>query len=187
MVGGTDRPIPPVLSTLQIKSAKPTARAFKLAGTAAINGTGNALANTITGTPAANAIDGGAGADTLSGADGNDTLTGGAGNDRLTGGNGADRFRFVTTGDGTDTITDFASGSDKILINAANFGLVAGSTANLVVNGNPSSGAAVFLYTSATGGLAFDADGNGAGAAVPLALLSNKPATLLPADIVLGP
>ena len=33
MVGGTDRPIPPVLTTLQIKSAKPTARAFKLADT----------------------------------------------------------------------------------------------------------------------------------------------------------
>ncbi len=158
-----------------------------LAGTAAINGTGNALANTITGTPAANAIDGGAGDDTLSGFDGNDTLTGGAGNDRLSGGNGADAFRVVTTGDGTDTITDFAGGSDKIYIVAANFGLVSGATANVVVNGNPSSGTAVFLYTSATGSLAFDADGNGAGAAVPLALLSNRPATLLPADIVLGP
>ncbi|MCU0920789.1 MAG: calcium-binding protein [Burkholderiaceae bacterium] len=158
-----------------------------LAGTAAISGTGNGLANTITGTTAANAIDGGAGDDTLSGFDGNDTLTGGAGNDRLSGGNGADRFRFVTTGDGTDTITDFARGSDKIHIVAANFGLVAGGTANLVVNGNPSSSAAAFVYTSATGSLAFDADGSGPGAAVPLALLSNKPATLLPADIVLGP
>ncbi len=158
-----------------------------LAGTAAINGTGNALANVITGTTAANAIDGGAGDDTLSGNDGNDTLTGGAGNDRLSGGNGADVFRFVTTGEGVDTITDFASGTDKILIVAASFGLVAGSTANLVVNGSPASGAAVFLYTGATGSLAFDADGNGAGAAVTLALLSNKPATLLPGDIVIGP
>jgi hypothetical protein len=92
----------------------------------------------------------------------------------------------VTTGEGTDTITDFAGGSDKIVIVAANFGLVAGNTANLVVNGNPSSGAAVFLYTSATGSLAFDVDGNGAGPAVPLALLSNKPATMLPGDVVLG-
>lgn len=33
MVGGTDRPIPPVLTTLQIKSAKPAQRAFKLADT----------------------------------------------------------------------------------------------------------------------------------------------------------
>lgn len=33
MVGGTDRPKPPVLTTLQIKSAKPAERAFKLADT----------------------------------------------------------------------------------------------------------------------------------------------------------
>lgn len=33
MVGGTDRPIPPVLTTLQIKSAKPAERAYKLADT----------------------------------------------------------------------------------------------------------------------------------------------------------
>mgnify|MGYP001052323563 CR=1 FL=1 len=125
-----------------------------LAGTADTNGTGNALANVITGTAAANAMDGGAGADTLSGADGNDTLTGGAGSDRLTGGNGADRFRFVTTGDGVDTITDFASGTDKIAIVAANFGLVAGGTANLVVNGNPSSAAAIFQLDTLLRGLA---------------------------------
>jgi integrase len=33
MVGGTDRPIPPVLTTLQIRSAKPAERALKLADT----------------------------------------------------------------------------------------------------------------------------------------------------------
>lgn len=33
MVGGTDRPIPPVLTTLQIKSAKPAERAYKLSDT----------------------------------------------------------------------------------------------------------------------------------------------------------
>ena len=43
-----------------------------LTGTAAINGTGNALANTLTGNAAANTLDGGAGADTLVGGDGND-------------------------------------------------------------------------------------------------------------------
>ena len=43
------------------------------ARTAAINGTGNALANTITGNAAANILDGGAGADTLIGGAGNDT------------------------------------------------------------------------------------------------------------------
>jgi Ca2+-binding RTX toxin-like protein len=44
-----------------------------LTGNAAINGTGNALANTITGNSAANVLGGGAGADTLTGGSGNDT------------------------------------------------------------------------------------------------------------------
>ena len=44
-----------------------------LTGSAAINGTGNALDNAITGNAAANVLDGGAGADTLSGGLGNDT------------------------------------------------------------------------------------------------------------------
>jgi Ca2+-binding RTX toxin-like protein len=44
-----------------------------LEGAAAINGTGNALANTITGNSAANIINGGAGADTMEGRGGNDT------------------------------------------------------------------------------------------------------------------
>ncbi len=44
-----------------------------LTGTAAINGTGNALANVITGNAADNLLDGGTGADTLSGGAGNDS------------------------------------------------------------------------------------------------------------------
>jgi Ca2+-binding RTX toxin-like protein len=43
-----------------------------LTGTAAINGTGNALANALTGNAADNVLDGGAGADTLAGGLGND-------------------------------------------------------------------------------------------------------------------
>ncbi|WP_286158972.1 calcium-binding protein [Methylobacterium sp. Leaf456] len=44
-----------------------------LIGTAAVNGTGNALANTITGNAGANVLNGAAGADTLIGGAGNDT------------------------------------------------------------------------------------------------------------------
>jgi Ca2+-binding RTX toxin-like protein len=44
-----------------------------LTGTGAINGIGNAAANSITGNTAANLIDGGAGSDTLAGGAGNDT------------------------------------------------------------------------------------------------------------------
>ncbi len=57
-----------------------------LTGTAAINGTGNALANTLTGNAAANVLSGDAGNDTLLGNAGADTLFGGAGVDRLEGG-----------------------------------------------------------------------------------------------------
>lgn len=52
-----------------------------LIGTAAINGTGNALTNTLIGNAAANALDGGAGNDVLRGDAGNDTLNGNAGID----------------------------------------------------------------------------------------------------------
>jgi Ca2+-binding RTX toxin-like protein len=139
-----------------------------LTGTAAIDGTGNDLANVITGNAAAN------------------TLTGGLGADRLTGGLGSDSFRFVTTAEGSDTITDFASGTDKIYIVASNFGLTAGAGANLVINGTPSSAAAAFVYNSTTGTLGFDLDGNGAGTATQLATLSNKPVGFSSSDFVLG-
>ncbi|WP_395352726.1 beta strand repeat-containing protein [Variovorax sp. UC122_21] len=52
-----------------------------LTGTAAINGTGNALDNVITGNAASNTLTSGAGNDTLNGGAGTDTLIGGAGND----------------------------------------------------------------------------------------------------------
>ncbi|MGY0794576.1 beta strand repeat-containing protein [Azospirillum argentinense] len=65
-----------------------------LAGSATINGTGNALDNVLTGNGAANRLDGGAGNDSLIGGAGDDTLTGGAGADTLIGGDGDDRFYF---------------------------------------------------------------------------------------------
>ncbi len=52
-----------------------------LAGTAAINGTGNALDNVLTGNGAGNTLAGGAGNDTIDGGAGADTMIGGAGND----------------------------------------------------------------------------------------------------------
>lgn len=52
-----------------------------LLGTTAINGTGNALDNSLTGNGANNTLMGGAGHDTLNGGAGTDTLVGGTGND----------------------------------------------------------------------------------------------------------
>lgn len=54
-------------------------------------------------------VTGGSGSDTISGGEGADTITGGLGHDKLTGGKGADTFQ-VTSGDTTDTITDFELG-----------------------------------------------------------------------------
>lgn len=66
-----------------------------LTGTAALDGTGNGLANTIIGNSAANVI------------------TGGGGADRLSGKGGPDQFRFTDIADSApgaaDRITDFAS------------------------------------------------------------------------------
>jgi len=51
---------------------------------------------------------------TVIGSSSADTLGGGTANDILTGGAGADQFRLRSTNNGTDTITDFTDGTDKI-------------------------------------------------------------------------
>ncbi|MCG6111348.1 MAG: CAP domain-containing protein [Paracoccus sp.] len=61
---------------------------------------------------------GGAGSDTLQGGAGSDTLVGAQGNDLLTGGAGADTFVFYA-GSGSDRITDYQVGVDRLLIDDA--------------------------------------------------------------------
>ncbi|MBU7582910.1 MAG: calcium-binding protein [Nostoc sp. TH1S01] len=105
-----------------------------LTGSNAINGTGNALKNSITGNAANNNLFGGENDDTLNGGDGDDTLVGGSGNDtlvggngndtlfgvagsdRLTGGVGSDKFVFTSMGEGIDTITDFCTPDDFLVV-----------------------------------------------------------------------
>ena len=77
------------------------------------------VTNKITG----QTIDAGAGNDTIKGNNGDDSLTGGSGKDNLTGGNGADTFifnssdyDFTAKSYTTDTITDFKTGTDKIVL-----------------------------------------------------------------------
>jgi VCBS repeat-containing protein len=55
------------------------------------------------------------GSDTLFGGEGRDVLAGGNGNDRLEGGAGADIFQFGKGG-GTDTVTDFQTGVDRLAL-----------------------------------------------------------------------
>ena len=95
-----------------------------LTGSASINGTGNALANSLTGNTGNNLLDGGDGNDTLSGGTGDDTLTGGAGRDVMNGGAGSDLFVFNSLTDSgltsttRDSISSFVSGVDRLDLSA---------------------------------------------------------------------
>ncbi|NJL67103.1 MAG: calcium-binding protein [Microcoleus sp. SM1_3_4] len=95
-----------------------------LVGTANINGTGNALGNSILGNAANNLLNGLAGDDTINGLDGNDTLNGGDGIDILNGGNGNDIFNG---GAGNDVINGGA-GIDRIRVNAVGSNIVLTNT-----------------------------------------------------------
>ncbi|WP_074701849.1 lipase family protein [Nitrosomonas ureae] len=147
-----------------------------LTGTSAINGTGNGMANSITGNAGNNIISGAAGADRLFGKGGKDTLTGGS---------GADKFIFDTApGTGNiDTITDFAHGIDKIMLDDDIFtalgitGTVAGAalTANKFhVGASALDTLDRIVYNSSTGALYYDVNGSGAGAAVQVALIGTS-------------
>ena len=142
-----------------------------LTGSAVINGTGNANANTILGNGTANALNGGPGNDTLIGAAGSDTLAGGAGADVLTGGTGsagdstADAFKLASLSDsllaGLDRLTDLVIGTDKIdgpsSVSAANLKDGLGPVSDLSQSGIQAvltgttfaaSGAATFTFGS---------------------------------------
>jgi Ca2+-binding RTX toxin-like protein len=142
-----------------------------LAGTAAVNGTGNGLANRITGNGAANV---------LNGSGGNDVLTGNAGNDTLTGGAGADQFLFnaALRATNVDRITDFASGVDKIVLDDDIFTSLTPGTFTFAMfrKGagvtSASTSAQRIVLNTANGALYYDADGNGAGAAAQFAVLT---------------
>ena len=75
-----------------------------LTGSANINGTGNALNNTIVGNNANNTLSGGVGNDTLDGGLGNDTLIGGAGNDTY----------IYRANQGVDSVDNAGGGTDTI-------------------------------------------------------------------------
>jgi Ca2+-binding RTX toxin-like protein len=107
---------------------------------------------------------------------------GGAGNDVLTGGDGAYRFVFDTSlgSSNVDTITDFVTDTDKIVLSAKIFGKFKGTSTgsaitagNLVVGAGTTAKAAdsndYLIYDTGTDLLYYDADGNGARAPVAFA------------------
>jgi serralysin len=147
-----------------------------LTGTAAINGTGNGLANAITGNAGNNVLTGAGGADTLSAGQGDDTINGGAGSDTLTGGLGHDAYVFSNPLGATnvDTIVGYSVGADVIDLGHAVFaGLALGALAEGAFNTGTAASEADdrIIYDSASGALLFDADGVGGTAAVQFATL----------------
>ena len=116
--------------------------------------TGNAnFGFTVYGSGSGDVLTGGAGKDVIAGYGGADTIRGGGGADILYGGAGADTFVYGA-GDsilgGWDFISDFATGTDKINISAADNG-------NVVI---AHFGSTNFLYFGASSGNAVQVNGD---------------------------
>lgn len=145
---------------------------------------GNGAGNVLNGAGGNDTLLGQAGNDTLLGGDGDDFLYGGSGIDSITGGGGRDQFVVNTAvGEGVDRITDFVSGTDRLLIvNPYVSGYLLAD--GLAFGTSARDGDDVGIYDQSTGNLYVDYDGNGRQAKVLLA--SFTPGTVLAAsDLIL--
>jgi Ca2+-binding RTX toxin-like protein len=93
--------------------------------------TGGSGADTINGSIGNDTISGGDGADSLIGGTGTDSMLGGggadlidagAGADVITGGTGNDDFLYRASTEGTDSITDWATGTNQVIFTADDLG-----------------------------------------------------------------
>jgi Ca2+-binding RTX toxin-like protein len=125
---------------------------------------------------------------------GDDFLNGLAGNDTLTGGAGADLFVFTTSiagGNNVDTITDFGSGTDRIVLDHAIFAGVSPGLledAAFALSTAAETASTRVIYDPGTGSLSYDADGSGGAAAIQFATLGTTvhPATLSAHDFLIA-
>ncbi|BDA69273.1 hypothetical protein CAL7716_034390 [Calothrix sp. PCC 7716] len=147
-------------------------------------------------------LDGEDGKDSLNGGAGSDTLIGEDGNDTLTGGANVDRFLFVSENVfnqstlGTDTITDFAAGTDRIVLYQSTFsaltpqngGIIAAGEFSIVANDAAADNSTAFItYSTGSGKLFYDTNGtaNGFGTGGEFALLQGMP-TITASDILVA-
>jgi hypothetical protein len=117
----------------------------------------------------------------LKGHGGHDTLNGKGGNDVVYSGAGSDRFVFDTKASASnmDKIIDYDVISDYIELNNAVFTKLrdgAITDANFRLGTKALDWNDYLIYNKSTGVLSYDADGSGAGAAVPIAEFTNKAA-----------
>lgn len=155
---------------------------------------GSDFADTIIGSDTGGQVYGFGGNDVLDGRGGDDIFYGADGADIMTGGAGADHYFYLHhrtdtaygqsfTAEGGDTITDFVSGTDYIVLSRFWFGFgniqgpagkLTSANADFITNGtlNATSSQPTFFWNATTGQLYFDGDGNGAEAPVLLATLS---------------
>jgi Ca2+-binding RTX toxin-like protein len=156
----------------------------KIIGSTAGNSlAGEAGADTVAGGGGSDTVTGGAGKDKLSGDKGNDVIEGNAGKDTLTGGAGADRFVFNAGlgASNADTIIDFKSGQDKLVLDDTIFAAVGTKLDKAEFYASDGAKAAKdsgdrIVYDSKSGKLYYDADGKDGAAAVHFATLGADPA-----------
>lgn len=145
---------------------------------------GNTAQNTISGGRGNDNVDGGAEADYLKGERGNDILTGGIGDDAmvgqfgsdtLSGGEGRDQFTFTgrvfrAIQSGVDTITDFLSNTDSIVIGKTMFSSLTSTAgkgfstarefATVTTDTAAKTSAALIVYNRSNGRLFYNENGS---------------------------
>ena len=129
-------------------------------------------------------LSGNSAANTISGLNGTDVIDGGAGSDALSGGTGKDFFVFsaVLGASNVDAIADFTAADDTIRLENAVFaaltstGALSSAYFRATATGTAQDANDFIVYETDTGKLFYDADGNGAGAAIQFATLTGNPA-----------
>ena len=166
-----------------------------LLGDEDLKGTGNTLANLITGNSGDNELEGGSENDTLIGGAGDDILNGGIANDRLYGRSGADEFlydsgvAFSAADFGSDRIGDFNSNEgDRIVLGKTTFSLMSAEGngfsmtdefASVMTDDAAKSSVARIVYSSETGNIFYNNNGNTIGGESILTNLSDDSGAIL--------